>query len=141
VDDDISLFREAHRILRPQGVLCVTVPAYRWLWSAEDDLAGHHRRYTLRQLHATLSRCSFVIHFQTYFFAPLVVPIFLARSLPRLVARRSAAEVERSAARQHVPSHLLRRAIHVLLAPELRRIREGRSLPLGTSCLVVARRA
>jgi hypothetical protein len=116
----------------------VTVPAYWWLWSAEDELAGHHRRYTLRSLHATLSRCSFEVRYQTYFFAPLTVPVLLLRSLPHRLRRRSTATVEQRAARQHLPSPLLRRATNALLAPELQRIRAGRRVPFGTSCLVVA---
>jgi SAM-dependent methyltransferase len=138
VADDEALLREVHRILRPGGVLCMTVPAYRWLWSDEDELAGHHRRYTLRLLGAVLSRCAFDVRYQTYFFAPLTAPVALLRSLPHRLRRRSAATVEQGAARQHVPSPLARRAIDALLAPELRRIRAGRRVPFGTSCLVVA---
>jgi SAM-dependent methyltransferase len=140
VADDEALLREIHRILRPGGILCVTVPAYRWLWSAEDHLAGHLRRYTLRRLRETLSRCSFAVRYQTYLFAPLTVPVLLLRSLPHRLLDRSAATVWHGAARQHVPSPLLRRAMDALLAPELRRIRDGRRVPFGTSCLAVAAR-
>ncbi|HEX8111342.1 MAG TPA: class I SAM-dependent methyltransferase [Kofleriaceae bacterium] len=138
VADDEGLVREVHRVLRPDGALGVTVPAYRWLWSEEDELAGHYRRYTLDELVATLSRCGFEVAYRTYFFAPLVAPVFVLRSVRGWLGRRSDAAVERGAARQHVPSGLVRRAIDGLLAPELRRIRAGRSVPFGTSCLVVA---
>ncbi len=138
VADDEALLREVHRILRPGGLLCVTVPAHGWLWSAEDEVAGHHRRYTLPELRGRLARCGFEVRFDTYFFAPLVAPIFLLRSLPHRLMRRSAAAVEQGAAAQHVPSPAARRAIDALLRPELRRIRAGRRIPVGTSCLAVA---
>lgn len=141
VADDEALLREVHRVLRPGGVLCVTVPAHRWLWSAEDDLAGHHRRYTLRRLHATLSRCAFEVRYRTYFFAPLMVPVFLWRSVPHRLRCRSAVAVEQGAARQHVSSPALRRALDALLAPELGQIRAGHRVPLGTSCLALAVKA
>jgi len=141
VADDETLLREVHRIIRPGGVLCVTVPAYRWLWSAEDDVAGHHRRYTLRSLRERLERCAFDVRYQTYFFAPLTVPVLLLRSVPYRVSNRSVAQVERGASAQHVPSRRIRRVMDALLAPELARIRSGRSLPFGTSCLVVAVRS
>lgn len=138
VADDEALLREVHRILRPGGVLCVTVPAYRWLWSAEDDLAGHHRRYSLGGLGQLLARCSFEVRYATYFFAPLTVPILALRSLPYRLRRRPAAAVEATAAAHHVPAPLLRRAMEALLAPELAWIRAGRRVPVGTSCLAVA---
>jgi SAM-dependent methyltransferase len=138
VADDDALLREIHRILRPGGVLCVTVPAHRWLWSAEDDLAGHHRRYSLRGLSELLARRGFEVRYQTYFFAPLTVPVLVLRSLPHRLLHRPAAVIERAAARHHVPSPMARRVMDALLAPELRQIRAGRRVPFGTSCLAVA---
>src|SRR5438477_508480 len=82
-----------------------------------------------------LARCSFEVRYQTYYFAPLTLPVLVLRSLPHRVHPRPAATVEQTAARQHVPSPLLRRAMDALLAPELARIRAGRSVPIGTSCL------
>jgi SAM-dependent methyltransferase len=140
VADDEALLREVHRILRPNAVVAMTVPSYQWMWSAEDELAGHHRRYTLGRLRTVLSRSSFDIRYQTYFFAALTVPVFALRSLPHRLRRRSATAVEHRASRQHVPSSLLRRTMEMLLAPEVRRIAAGASIPFGTSCLVIAAR-
>lgn len=138
IADDEAILREVHRVLRPAGVLCVTVPAYRWLWSSEDDLAGHHRRYTLERLAKVLERCSFEVKFQTYFFAPLTLPVFLMRSLPHRLLRRSHEQVNENIAGQHAPSPVARRVMEGLLAPELARIKRGRAIPVGTSCLAVA---
>jgi SAM-dependent methyltransferase len=144
VADDYGLLREIHRVLAPGGRLCVTVPAHRWLWSAEDDLAEHHRRYTVPELRETLSRAGYEVTYATYFFALLTAPMFLLRSVPYRLTRggaeRSADEVEKGALGQHVPSRAVRRAVDVLLGPEVRRIEDGRTIALGTSCLAVATR-
>ena len=141
VDDDAALLRAAHRVLRPGGTLCVTVPAHGWLWSAEDELAGHHRRYTCGSLGATLARCGFEVAYQSYLFAPLVAPVLALRTVPHRLAKRSTATLERRAAAYHAPSPLVRRALELALAPELAAIRAGRRVPFGTSCLTLATRA
>ena len=138
IADDDAILREVHRVLRPNGIMCVTVPAYEWLWSSEDVLAGHHRRYTLPRLEKVLTRCGFEVGYQTYFFAPLTLPMFLMRSVPHRLHRRSEAAVEETASKQHTPSPLARKVMDALLAPELARIARGHTIPVGTSCLAVA---
>ena len=140
IADADAILREVHRVLRRDGVLCVTVPAYSWLWSSEDDVAGHHRRYTLRQLAKGLDRCGFEVKYQTYFFAPLTVPVFLMRSLPHRLHRRTDSAVVENATKQHTPSPTARRLMDALLAPEVARIRGGMAIPFGTSCMAVATR-
>jgi len=143
VDDDASLLEGARRVLRADGVLAVTVPAYQWLWSAEDDAAGHCRRYTMGQLRKVLDGTGFVVEYTTHFFVALTLPIFLARSVPHRLGRRSVQadlrNVEVGAAEDHVTGKGARRAIDALLAPEIHAVRAGRSLPFGSSCLAIAR--
>jgi len=138
VADDRALFRQVHRVLQPGGLLCVTVPAYSWLWSAEDELAEHHRRYTLAGLMDALAGSGFSLRYATYLFAAFTVPVFLLRSVPHKMVRRSKDQVEHRAAEQHRSSALVRRIIDAALAPELAAVRAGRRIPFGTSCLAVA---
>jgi SAM-dependent methyltransferase len=136
VEDEAELLADVHHVLRPGGILCVTVPAYTWLWSAEDEDAGHYRRYTIRRLRCVLEASGFTVDYLTYFFAPLVAPLFLGRSLRYRLGRRS--DAARSAA-QHTPRGVTRHAVAALLAPEARIIRRAGRIPLGTSILAVAR--
>lgn len=139
VPDDDALLRIVSRVLAPRGVLAVTVPAYEWLWSAEDDGAGHHRRYTRRSLCAVLERAGFEVVYATYFFAALIPPVFLGRSLRYRFGRRASPEVASEAATHHVPSGIVRRGIDLALGPEQGVIRAGGRIPFGTSCLAIAR--
>ena len=115
------------------------VPAYPWLWSAEDDFAGHHRRYTMGRLRSVLEQTGFEPSYATYFFALLTVPILFARSLRYRLGRTPSAAVWKASERQHASHGGARKALDVLLAPELRRIRAGLTMPFGTSCLAIAR--
>jgi len=139
VDDDAEILTRVHDVLRPDGVLAVTVPAYSWLWSAEDELAGHHRRYTLGRLRKVLDEAGFDVRYETYFFAALTVPIFLARSVRYRLGRRPSQKVWDEASKQHTPNIRARAVMDLLLAPELMAVRAGKRLPFGTSCLAIAR--
>jgi SAM-dependent methyltransferase len=59
VDDDAGALAELARVLRPGGVLLVTVPAnpYRYDWT--DRWAGHRRRYDAGTLEARIREAGF----------------------------------------------------------------------------------
>lgn len=139
VEHDADLLAHVHDVLRPNGVLALTVPAYSWLWSAEDEIAGHHRRYTLGRLRKVLEGAGFDVHYETYFFAALTVPIFFARSVRYRLGRRPSKDVWDKAGKQHTPNGPARAVLDLLLAPELAAVGAGKSLPFGTSCLAIAR--
>ena len=46
LDDDVEGLRAIAALLAPGGQLVVTAPAYDWLWSGEDVISAHRRRYT-----------------------------------------------------------------------------------------------
>jgi SAM-dependent methyltransferase len=56
VTDDVSVLREAHRVLRPGGFVMVSVPAGPHLWTDYDTVIGHKRRYTRQSLRAAFAR-------------------------------------------------------------------------------------
>lgn len=136
---DRAMLASLHEVMRPGGMLYLTVPAFDWLWSSSDVYAGHFRRYSPSGL-AELLLDRFDILYSTCFFGALILPILVFRALPfRLgFARRTGvltAETEHGVKGGGMV-HLARR----LLAGELRSIETGRALKWGTSLLCVARK-
>lgn len=81
-DDDMAVLRECYRVCAPGGHLVVTVPAFMWLWSHNDVLNDHKRRYTTKELHEKLVRVGFHIRRMTYnnfFVFPMAAPLILLR--------------------------------------------------------------
>jgi SAM-dependent methyltransferase len=136
VEDDAGFLRTLHDAMVPGGRLYLTVPAYQWLWSAEDAHAGHFRRYTLSSLTLTLDRTGFDLVFRSYIFSILPVPIFLRRSLPYLLGFKDATTSE-NAVKDHARPGT--RLFHRVFAWEQNALDNRRAIPVGSSCLVVAK--
>jgi len=122
------------------GVLYVTVPAYKTLWSHEDVEAGHFRRYTIKSLGCLLSKNGYEVVYSSYLFSFLVLPIFLARSVPSFLGMKKAVSQETMERDHSCRSRLAVGIVDFLLDREVRRIKEGKSIPLGSSCIAVARK-
>ncbi len=71
--------REVKRILKTNGKIYLTVPAYKALWSRWDVVHGHKRRYTITDLRNVLEKEGFNVKKITYVYSFLVVPVFITR--------------------------------------------------------------
>jgi SAM-dependent methyltransferase len=136
IDDEAGALQRVNTLLRPGGLLFLTVPAYAFLHSADDVAAGHFRRYTLRTLAAALIGSGFRPKHATYMFAPLPPVVLLRRTLPSLLGLRRPADAQLQTS-EHVPEGATARIMDRLLDIEAKRIKAGGTIPFGTSCLTV----
>jgi SAM-dependent methyltransferase len=139
IEDDRTFIRRLYEIARPGGYLYITVPAFDWLWSISDVEAMHHRRYTSRSIADALAG-SFDVLYWTCLFQRLVPLFMVMRVLPYragLARPRSAESYEREHA---AGSRRLARVFASIVAHEVAAIAAGKSLTVGSSLLVVARR-
>jgi SAM-dependent methyltransferase len=141
IRDDSGFLTEINRLTVPGGRVYVTVPAYQWLWSGEDILAGHARRYTVPGLRRLLEDAGFTVEFATYFFGFLPLPILLLRVLPYRLGIAPKETTGSAARSDHGLGHpLAGRILDMLTGRELSRIAELRPVRMGGSCMAVARK-
>jgi len=135
-----ELLKEAHRVLQPDGILVVTVPALRWLWGDEDDIAGHFRRYRKPSLDKTICASAFDPLASHYLFASLIPAAALLRALPYSLGRRkSEADVLANMKRQLNTPVPIDRGMRWLLRAE-RALSKTIPLPAGLSIVATFRR-
>ncbi len=91
--DDESALERIAGVLRPGGALIVFTPAYRFLWSLQDEVSHHVRRYTAGELGRKLTGAGFEIVKLSYA-NTLLFPAVWAGRLALRWRRRSAPEHE-----------------------------------------------
>jgi SAM-dependent methyltransferase len=77
-DDRIAL-RQLHRVLKDGGLLCLTVPAYSFLWGEDDERRSHYRRYSVSALRRKLTISGFEVQRASYFVATAFLPLAIVR--------------------------------------------------------------
>lgn len=82
--DDRSSMKEIYRVLKNNGHVIITVPAFRFLWSKWDEALHHKRRYTKEQLAKILTAEGFVIKKNTYIHSFLIIPVIIVRYIKQL---------------------------------------------------------
>lgn len=143
-DDDMQILRECYRVCTAGGLIVITVPAFQRLWSNNDVINDHKRRYSTSELRAKLTEVGFVTKRMTYnnfFIFPLAAALILARRSserePQLATPgtdEDAYQVEMEPAPALVNAILT--GVGWLEAALLRFV----SLPFGTSIICIARK-
>jgi SAM-dependent methyltransferase len=140
IEDDRAFLSTVRKLLSPGGRIYLTVPAFQALWSADDDYAGHHRRYSLGSLRRVLEQAGLRVDFASYLFFMLPLPIFLLRALPTRLGLRKQEAWETYQQEHQSRSGMVGQVLGRLLDWELTRLRNNKTIPVGGSCLVAARR-
>jgi SAM-dependent methyltransferase len=132
IEAEERALRELWRVAAPGGAMLLTVPAYMWLWSKEDENLHHKRRYTRSRLRQATERCGWDPQIATYFNSFLLPPIAVAKRL-RGQRERNEADLERT------PSYL-NGPLSLPMRLEAQLIRRGFNLPAGVSVGIVCRK-
>lgn len=136
---DLAFLANLKEFIKADGRIYLTVPAFQSLWSAEDDHAGHYRRYSAKSLAKCLEGAGFTVEYLTYFFWFLPLPILFCRTIPSLLGLRQTVSVERLRREFSPPLGIVNLLVNQGLSIERKRIQQKKIMPFGSSCLAVAR--
>jgi ubiquinone/menaquinone biosynthesis C-methylase UbiE len=134
VEDDRKAIEELFRVCKPGGKIFITVPAFMSLWSNHDVVNHHFRRYRKNQM---------LLHFEsqggkllktTYFNFFLFFPIYLVRSMQKLLTNKKQEELKPD--NDMIESGFINAVFKNIFAIE-RHLLKKISFPFGVSLLVL----
>lgn len=137
LDDDRGAVNNLAAMVRPGGILILSVPALPQLFSEFDAVQGHRRRYTPETLRAAFADSGLALERHFWWGSWLVPALRRQRARPRALPGEPAAETYRRYLR--LPRWPLSFVIERAFAMEEDAALRGR-LKIGTSLFAVARR-
>ncbi len=132
IEDDEVVLGQIYNSLVRGGIVLITVPQHRWLWSAADEAACHVRRYSASELEDKVRAAGFEIS-RSSSFVSLLLPMMLAA---RWVQRKPAPDAVAKLRINKQLNWLFRKIMFV----EFNLIRHGVNFMLGGSRLLIARK-
>jgi trans-aconitate methyltransferase len=135
IDEDELVLQQIFKALKPDGMLFITVPQHRWLWSSVDVQACHVRRYEADELHKKVQRAGFEITRSTSFVSTLLPAMYLSRLIKN---DKTGVKADEMAELRINP--VMNKIFEWALNFELLLIKKGVNFKVGGSRLLVARK-
>lgn len=135
IPDDKAGMKKIHDLLKPNGLILLTVPAFKKLWSYHDEQSHHLRRYDANSIKTLLEECGFNVLRLSYFNTLLLPFILFFRFFRKLNTHDSLKmKNDMDYARKGMGKFL-----EIIFKKEKYLLRYG-SLPFGLSLIVVGQR-
>ncbi len=138
IENDSKFIETISEHMQNDGYLYVTVPSFSFLWSSEDKLAGHFRRYYLSQIEDLLTSNGYKIYFSSYLFSFLPLPILIKRTLLGKFKPRKNTSLNTVQNEHSNENGLITLILNKLLSREKNKIAKEKKINFGSSCIVVA---
>jgi len=84
IENDLRVLEELNRVLKKDGIIIITVPAYQFLWSQHDVALSHYRRYNIKTLSKVIIKTGFKVIRISYFISFLFPIIAIFRFIKNL---------------------------------------------------------
>lgn len=130
IESDLDFLLVLNSKMKKDGLLYITVPAYKFLWSFEDDYTGHYRRYTLNSLKSIAEKAGFGVVRSSYLFSILPLPIYIKRVL------MNKGQQDKPNNKAHSKS-LLSSLSNLVWRIEEFIFKVGIKIPFGSSCYII----
>ncbi|WP_414475186.1 class I SAM-dependent methyltransferase [Microvirga sp. M2] len=136
IEEDVDVLKQMHAVTSPGGGIIVSVPQHQFLWSTNDDIAHHVRRYRRGELEAKMKAAGFNVLFSTSF-AAFILPAFV---ISRLLSRIRQDGTDEIIKREYRISGWANHLLGTVTGIEVNLALHGLAWPMGGSRVVVAKK-
>lgn len=140
IEDDIAVMKGIHKALKKDGYFFISVPQHQFMWSINDDIAFHKRRYSKKEIIEKLTHSGFEIEYITSF----VFTLFPLMMASRFAKKYKKEEITREIIIREVKNlrvgSLTNRIFNTMMKIDEFFINKKISLPFGGSLIVVAKK-
>jgi len=140
IPDHELAMREVRRVLAPDGLVLISVPAYQFLFANNDRIAQHQRRYTRPRLARVFEQAGLAVERNTHanvFLFPLILPAVLALKALEKLLRKEDAQTHTNLS--YPMPGFVNAALHKAFAAELP-FTKAFDWPVGHSIVAIARK-
>ena len=102
IEDDEKALRQLFRILKPRGIIMITVPASPGLYDMYDEAFFHKRRYELDELKKKVVEAGFNIMDYNYFGTFMYPLFFMVKKLNRVLYSKLSVNEKRNQAFRYI---------------------------------------
>jgi SAM-dependent methyltransferase len=141
IQEERETLLSVRELLVPGGFLLLTVPAHRYLWSHFDQAAQHCRRYSASDIRERVEQAGFQIDFMSQSMACIFPLAWLYRRMRGFRKEKDLDTAKALSASEFRIVPVINGIFNALLNLEARWLSSGRSLPIGTSLVLVCRRS
>lgn len=129
IEQDTQTLAALKPLLKENGRILITVPAYQWMYGAHDEFLHHKRRYASTELRDKILAAGLHINVFT-FFNTLLFPLAAAARIVDMIFRRKTASGTR------VPTALINNVFRTIFSFEKFLLRLC-NLPFGVSIMCI----
>lgn len=140
IEKDTAVIREVHKSLKKGGLFMISVPQHQWMWSINDDIAYHKRRYSRKELKMKMLNEGFEIIYIGSFVFVLFPFMYISRLFKQKTVPNITSEIILKEMNELKLNPVLNSIFGFFIKIDMIFIKMGISLPYGGSLIAVGRK-
>lgn len=139
IANDDNVIKQIHSILKPEGVIIITEPAFKILTRYHDHIDMGVRRYRISDIESMLKKNGFETLYSTYFGFPLFFPAMIMALYDRILPEKIR-ETKSSFTLETSNNSLINSVMSMVMGFERGIIELTGKAPLGVTLLIIAKK-